>query len=344
MSEQPARDLSAEPRSVPYRPQSFAGAPAERELMRDDLDLAMIIGVVRRHVVLITGLALLLAIVVVVFALFQPRSYTATASFMPQGGSSNSAAIAGLAAQLGVGVSSDATQSPQFYVELLGSRAILEPVADAPYHTAGKMVSLADVLHVPAGAPAQRRANVVQALRARLTADQSLKTNVIKVSGTAGDPEIALQLVSNELDALSTFNVRTRQTQATEERKFTEQRLAEAGADLHAAEDRLQSFLQSNRNYSNASELRVQGDRLERDVTLRQTLYTTLAQSLEQAKIDEVRDTPVLTIIERPELPLRPDSRGIARRAIVALFAGAMVGVLLAFVLAARGRPASAAA
>jgi capsule polysaccharide export protein KpsE/RkpR len=81
---------------------------------------------------------------------------------------------------------------------------------------------------------------------------------------------------------------------------------------LRASEDRLLAFSQANRRIQDSPDLIAQRARLERDVTMQQQIYTTLAQAYEQAKIEEVRDTPVLTVITPPEVPARPDSRRLA--------------------------------
>jgi uncharacterized protein involved in exopolysaccharide biosynthesis len=61
---------------------------------------------------------------------------------------------------------------------------------------------------------------------------------------------------------------------------------------------------------------------------------SSLAQNYEQARIDEVRDIPVITIVEEPEAPALPDPRMLLLRGILALVAGALLGSLLAFFLA----------
>jgi hypothetical protein len=80
--------------------------------------------------------------------------------------------------------------------------------------------------------------------------------------------------------------------------------------------------------------LRFQDERLAADISLQRQLFTTLSQAYEQAKIDEVRDTPVITVVELPEVPVRPDSRGVLLRALGGLFAGMLVGMALATVRA----------
>ena len=46
---------------------------------------------------------------------------------------------------------------------------------------------------------------------------------------------------------------------------------------------------------------------LRRDLEIKQDIYSSVARSLEEARINEVRDTPLLTIIDRPLPPPRPE-------------------------------------
>jgi uncharacterized protein involved in exopolysaccharide biosynthesis len=120
---------------------------------------------------------------------------------------------------------------------------------------------------------------------------------------------VSLAIAGRLLDGLNHFNRITRQSQAREERRFTEARLADAQASLRAAEDALQRFLEGNRQFSASAALKFQQDRLQREVQLQQQVVTSLAQQYEENRIREVRDTPVITVIDPPVLAARPDAR-----------------------------------
>ena len=64
---------------------------------------------------------------------------------------------------------------------------------------------------------------------------------------------------------------------------------------------------------------------------LSRALYTSLAQAHEQARITEVRNTPVITVVERPEVPVMADPRGRLMKLILGVILGGMLGVFLAF-------------
>ena len=251
---------------------------------------------------------------------------------MPQ---SSRSAISGLAAQFGLNVTgAETAQSPAFYVELLHSREILGTVVDARYDFAtdtGRVRgSLIDLYHQPGQTTAQRREATIQALDESIKANPGLKTGIVRFTVVAPWPALALEVAQRLLAGVNDFNLNGRRSRAGAERRFVEERMGQARAELSTAEERLQSFLQRNREFVTASELAFRRNRLEREIQMRQQLYTSLAQSYEQARIDEVRDTPVITPIESPELPARPDRRGLLRKGLVTLLLGGALGVVLA--------------
>jgi uncharacterized protein involved in exopolysaccharide biosynthesis len=288
---------------------------------------------------LLARLALLGAVLGVTTGLVKQRTYTAHAAFMPQSRRTN-ASLSGLAAQFGVALpTGDGGQSPAFYADLMRSRELLKPLLASRFN--GQ--TLEHWLEPSGSTPAIRRERLIDKVTDMIDPTVAQKTGVVRVNVSAPDPILAQQLDSALLFQLNRFNLESRQSQAAAERRFTEQRLAEVRAALRVAEDRLRAFLESNRDYGRSPQLSVQQERLSRDVTVQQQLFLTLTQAYEQAKIEEVRDTPVITVLERPEVPVRPDSRKSIVRAIIGLFLGLLLGVAIALLRAAdRGLPRSA--
>ena len=89
----------------------------------------------------------------------------------------------------------------------------------------------------------------------------------------------------------------------------------------------MQQFLQTNRQLGSPA-LTFQRDRLQREVQLQQQVVTSLAQQYEENRIREVRDTPVITVIEPPILAARPDARLRALILILGTAAGFCVALL----------------
>lgn len=267
-----------------------------------------------------------------------PRTYTAEAQFMPKGGGGQSQ-LSGIAAQFGINVAGGGgAQSTQFYLDLLESRPLLSPVADKAYTirgdsgvVSGDLVRIFNIKHPRA---AVRRVRVVNLLKSAVSSTASVKTGVITVSVTSRSPELAQQIARNILDQLNVYNLARRQEQAAAERGFVEQRVAEAQARLTQAESELGYFLDTNRQYRTSPQLTLEFGRLQRAMDMRQTIYTGLLQAFEQARIEEMRDLPVITVVEPPELPLSPNRRGGGRKAALGVLVGLFLGVVLAFLRA----------
>lgn len=274
--------------------------------------VSQVLEVLRRHRNLVIAWCVLCAAVVVVVVLLRGPSFTARTSFIPQS-RRNSSLAAGVAAQLGFALpGQDQTQSPNFYSDLAASDLVLQAVADSgAVDAARRRVSLADFFDVSKDAPAVTRARIVNVLRSRLSTNVVQKTGLVELSMRTKDPAVSASLLQQILGELERFNQGSRRSQASAERRFTERRFDEVRAELNTAEQRLVSFLERNRDFENSPLLRFENDRLQRDVQLKQQVFQTLSQAVEQARIDEVRDTPVLTIIEPPSPPPVRDRRGL---------------------------------
>lgn len=280
--------------------------------------------------VLVSGFAL--AVLVTLVLLVRARSYTSSASFAPQARKGNISAIAGFAAQLGVGLpASDPTQSPAFFADLVSSREVLGPVFDSL--AAAPLPGSDRFIRTDVSDRTERRYRGILALRRDVRATIQPKTGVVTLTTKSTDPQLSYRVATLVLAELNRFNLITRQSQAAAERRFVERRMIQARDSLREAEGALSAFLSTNRGLISAADLKMREARLSREVDLRQQVYVTLAQSLEQAKIDEVRDTPVLSVIEAPNRPVFPDSRQIPLLAALSAFFGA---VLAAWVIIVR--------
>lgn len=321
--------MSLDSRDVSPRPDDSPSQGVE-------LAAVALVSTMLRHRRLIASCVTAAVALLALLALREPRGFVSSGSFMVQSRQAK-ANLSGLAAQFGVTLpTDDGSQSPQFYVDLMRSREILRQAVRSQYAVSGSpgvTTTLVDVLGGDVEDARMREAAAIAALRDRVSASVAAKTGVIHFAVEAPDAGLA-QAVANRLFALvNQFNLESRRSQAAQERGFIEQRMADAGAELEQAENRLQLFLQHNREFASAPALRFQQDRLARDVGLRQQVYGSLAQSFEQAKIEEVRDTPAITVIEPPEMPLTPKPRGLVRNVLLGLAIGGTVGVLLALLL-----------
>jgi uncharacterized protein involved in exopolysaccharide biosynthesis len=301
----------------------------------DEISVVSVVNVILRHRVMIATLMLLIGFYSGFRSITSPKHYTVESQFLVKG-SRGAGQLGGLAAQLGISIGGgDAGQNPQFYLDLLEAKAILWPIAQMNYtvktDTGVVTGNLIKIFNIKDPRPNVARAKVLDALKGAISSTSSVKTGVITVLVHAGRPDLAVQISSNLLNQVNLYNLARRQEQAAGERAFVERQVDEKRTELRQAEGELRDFLEANRMYAQSPELILERTRLQRAVDMRNILYTSMLQSYEQARIDEMRDLPVISIIEPPEMPIQNDPRGGVKKTLIGLAIGFVLGIIVAF-------------
>ena len=260
--------------------------------------------------------------------------YVSHASFIVKN-SRTPVQLPGGAAALGVTLSAymEFSQSVAFYADLSRAMNILRIVAARDYVTEDggtRRVSLPEAM----GIRTKDRAVAVEEAADQLSKDVSYtigtRTGVVKLSVKSRDPLLAQQIDANILAEVDKWSKQQGHEQAILERKFMEQLVADARAKLAQAEQTERTFLEVNSLGASSPALRLEYGRLTREVIMRQEIYTSLAQTLEQAKIEEVRSPTVINVIESADLPVEPQRREALRTTFTGLAAGLLFGMVLA--------------
>lgn len=299
---------------------------SEREISFAQLECA----VLRRRRILL-ALPFVIAFITLIVTLVLPRSYTTTVSFVPQAQNAQSA-VAGLAQQFGVSIGGDdPTQTPGFYADLVSTPELLRSLALTRYTVGsgrdtlgGTFIELDDLIDDDQGVMLDNAITEIQKSVMRVESDPT--TSIVRISFRTKWPRLSEQMAQRLLALVDSFNVSIHQRKAEAERAFMEARLTATRAELTMAEDRLQSFLERNKDFRNDPQLTTQHDRLQREVTMRQEVYSGINQIYEQARIEAVRNTPAIGVIEPARQPLRADRRHIAVKLVMAF----MLSFLLA--------------
>ncbi len=264
-------------------------------------------------------------------ALMWPPKYAAVASFIPEQTSPSRlpSALGNLATQFGVSVPSDPQQSGRFYADLLLSRRVVERVLLGRYVSTSPVAgadsaTLLDVLSIRGRDSLERLQKGVKKLRAAMSVDPDIRTNVVTLTLTARDPYLAAAVANRFVEAVNEFNTRIRRSQAGRRRLFVEQQTDSAARELRVAEDRLKIFYEQNRLWNQSPALQYRLGQLQRQVDIEKEVYLTLRRNLETARIDEVNDLPLISVIDLAV----PSREREPRRAVIVL-ATLLVGMLL---------------
>jgi uncharacterized protein involved in exopolysaccharide biosynthesis len=266
-----------------------------------------------------------------------PTGWSAEARFIPEASSSIELprGIGALAGELGFSLpGGDPMSSADFYAAVMESRALLTRTLEARFSVPGSPADsapLITILEIEDDTPRKQTEKGVEWLRDHTSAKVDNTTGTVELSVELPDPDLAAAVTSHMVGLLNDFNQRTRNLRARERRKFTEARTAEAQKDLEAAEEDLRVFLSRNRQFEFSPQLTFEHNRLERQVMLRQEVYQTLRREFEIARIEEVNDTPVLTVVDPAVAPAKPSRPKRLRLALAAAVLGLLIGVSLAF-------------
>jgi len=260
-----------------------------------------------------------------ILGVVRPKRYTARASFIAEQQRLRNlpTGLGTLAAQFGVNLGGDGGRSPQFYQGLVETPGLLLGVLDSVVViTPRESLSVRHLLRGDADSSRANLDRLIRRLRKRVAAQVDSRTSVVTLMVSQDTPGAAEALAGILLRAIKHFNVATRQLQARELRLFLEKRVTDALQSLHDEEDGLRHFYERNRRFAESPQLTFEESRIKRQVELRQELYTTLSKELESARIDEVNDTPAITVIDPPFAYSRPDGPSILALALIGFLVG----------------------
>ena len=276
-----------------------------------------------------------------------PKTWTATTTFVPEQalGSNNASilgALGGLGSLLGdAGGGASALSrlkdgpSTEFFADVLTSTELLSATLRTPFpdpDSTAPQRPLLDILDVSGSTPERRFGNGLRKLQRKVLVVISRKSSIVNLSVTLSDPVLSAAVANRMLALLNRFNLERRQRSSTEQRRFAEGRLSTARAELDSSERAKQEFLDSNRNYYASPRLISRFEQLERAVSVKEGILIGLTKTYEESRIAEVRDTPLLTVVDAATPPDRPVQRPLLWGGY-ACGAGALlgfIGVLLA--------------
>lgn len=247
--------------------------------------------------------------VTLIYCLLISNWYTSTATILPSGGSGGLSSLTSLAAgnlaDLGLGSIMQAEEnSSALYPKILTSRLISEKILNKQYDFSndGEQYSMTMYEYIHA----DNIDKAIEKLRKLVTIDVDSRTGVIKLSVMTEYPEFSAEVVHAYLDQLNDYNVNHRKSKARANKTFIAGRLDEVKEELNTAENDLKVFQNQNRNYasSNDPSLLQELDRLQRQVTIKETVMMELTKQFELARVEAAKDIPIVQVIDRGSVPI----------------------------------------
>lgn len=320
---------------LPAHGRAVLAHPIVWEERAQEVSILRILNALLRHPRATIGFPLAIAVLVLVIALVLPRWYTSSVTFMPQDEESALSQFASFAADLGLPLpTTSAGQSPQFYESVVRARGLLQAAVETEYiFNVGDAAdgevrrgTLVELYGKDDPDPQQGVEDAIDQLDEDLSTVADANIGTITIAVRTRWPDLSRVVAERLLELVDEFDSETRQTRAAAEKVFVGARLESARDELFVMEDSLQSFLEANRRYESSPELNFEADRLRRRVSLREQVVSSLAVAYEEARVEEVRDTPVLTVVDAPRFPVEADSRGLILKALIAFILALLAG------------------
>lgn len=289
-----------------------------------------------RLIVICAGIGMLLGLA----NMLRTRQFTASLRFRGvSAASAQQSALSALGAQLGVASLLGAADAPDIYVSVLRSRDLLRELGSQQYSTSNPRTFSGDLyayFRIEEADSSAKNLELVDELQDRIRTTIERTTGIVTFEVNTDSPELSQEIAVNALEQLNAFDIRRRREQARAEREFVESRLAAERATLTADENELANFYASNRQLlsgvRSSPALAAEEARLQRRVQLSQQLYLSLAQNLARSELEEARNTPTISVLERPEGFVRRKPRGTGRMMVLLGLLGILTGVGIALV------------
>ena len=152
------------------------------------------------------------------------------------------------------------------------------------------------------------REKAIKLFKDHIEVSEDRLSGLITITATIEDPAIAANLANFIGNQVQVYIRRENSAQSTKEKIFISERLSIVKAELEKSELELKDFKERNRGYEDSPELFMVFSQIFREVEAKKEVYLTLQQQLELARIEEVKQSPILHILDYAVPPSRKSS------------------------------------
>tara|TARA_Y100001934_G_scaffold283143_1_gene400765 strand:+ start:2653 stop:3738 length:1086 start_codon:yes stop_codon:yes gene_type:complete len=305
---------------------------------QDNISLTDIMLTLARNtkVIIITPTILCSLMIIYVSFIAKPI-YTSTSKIMSSSNTGGITQAAGLAAQFGIALPAGQSEQKWAYPEIIKSRTLARSMIKKKFDTNqfGSQKSLMQILTYGNDKPEvgldTLEIKAVDNFLKMIDVSESKMTGILTLNIHASEPSLAAKLNKSLVEALDEHQKKYNKAKTSDTRKFIEGRILDTEKELMAAEENLKVFMARNRRIENSPALQLEEQRLSREVAVLTGVFTTLKQQLETTKIEEVKESDYVIVLDKPEIPLMRSKPKKKELVVLAGVIGIGIGILIAF-------------
>jgi len=304
----------------------------------DTISLTDIILTLARHLKVIIITPTILCTLTIIYVLFFAKPiYTSTSKIISSSSGGGSQA-AGLAAQFGINIPTGESEPKWVYPEIIKSRTLAKAVLKQKFDTNkfGLQKSLLQILTYGNDEPEFNLDTLeimaVNNFLKMITITEDKLTAILTLYINASEPSLAAEINKVLIGELDAHQRKYNKAKTSDTKQFIEERIIDTEKELMAAEEDLKIFMDRNRRIENSPALQLEQQRLGREVTVLTGVFTTLKQQLETTKIEEVKESDYVVVLDPPEVPLQRSKPNKKLMVILAGILGIGFGIVLAFI------------
>ena len=304
----------------------------------DTISLMDIMLTLARHLKVIIITPTILCTLTIIYVLFFAKPiYTSTSKIISSSSGGGSQA-AGLAAQFGINIPTGESEPKWVYPEIIKSRTLAKAVLKQKFDTNkfGLQKSLLQILTYGNDEPEFNLDTLeimaVNNFLKMITITEDKLTAILTLYINASEPSLAAEINKVLIGELDAHQRKYNKAKTSDTKQFIEERIIDTEKELMAAEEDLKIFMDRNRRIENSPALQLEQQRLGREVTVLTGVFTTLKQQLETTKIEEVKESDYVVVLDPPEVPLQRSKPNKKLMVILAGILGIGFGIVLAFI------------
>ena len=279
---------------------------------------------------------IIFCIIAIINALFVAQPvYESTAKIMSSSSSTGGSQSSGLAAQFGINLPTASSETVWVYSEIIKSRTLARSMLKRKFDTEkyGSQKPLLQVLTYGDSDPKYGKDTLellaINNFIKMIGLSEDKTSGIYTITLSASEPKFVKNLATALIEELDAHQRDYNKARTIETRRFIESRISDTRIELEIAEEDLKNFNNRNRRIENSPALQLERQRLAREVSVLTGVFTTLKQQFETAKIEEVKESDYVVVLDPPEIPLTRSKPKRKRMVVIAGICGIFFGIVI---------------